>query len=110
MNVGRFQDSETVDFAVVGSGAAGGVIARQLSQAGLSVVVLEQGRRLSPSDFDHDEMKNWFLGGITNDAVRNPQTFRNDPAGKAEIQKVRPAVVSRRIARFSSVGASASNL
>ena len=88
----KYRDSETVDFAVVGSGASGGVIARQLAQAGLSVVLLEQGPRLSPADFDHDELKNWYLGGITNDAVRNPQTFRSDPAKKAELQKVRPAL------------------
>ena len=103
MNVGRFQDSETVDFALVGSGASGGVIARQLAQAGLSVVILEQGPRLSPSDFDHDELKNWFLGGITNDAVRNPQTFRDDPAGKAEIQKIRPALWYARVVGGASL-------
>ena len=40
-----YRDSETVDFAIVGSGAAGGVMARELSRAGLSVVVLEQGPR-----------------------------------------------------------------
>ena len=60
MSVRKYQDSETVDFAVVGSGAAGGVVARQLAQAGLSVVVLEQGPRLSPADFDHDELKQWY--------------------------------------------------
>jgi choline dehydrogenase-like flavoprotein len=90
--VKRYQDSETVDFAVVGSGASGGVIARQLSQAGLSVVVLEQGPRLSPAAFDHDELKHWYLGGITNDAVKNPQTFRNDPGKTAEHQKARPSL------------------
>ena len=88
----KYRDSETVDFAVVGSGASGGVIARQLAQAGLSVVLLEQGPRLSPADFDHDELKHWYLGGIANDAVRNPQTFRDDPARTAELQKVRPAL------------------
>ena len=92
-----------MDFVVVGSGAAGGVIARELAQAGLSVVVLEQGPRLSPSDFDHDELKDWFLGGITNDAVRNPQTFRDDPAEKAELQKVRPALWYGRVVGGASL-------
>jgi choline dehydrogenase-like flavoprotein len=30
------------------------------------------------------------LSGITNDAVKNPQTFRNDPAAKAELAVVKP--------------------
>ena len=45
----RYRDSQKVDFAVVGSGAAGGVIARELARAGLSVVLFEQGPRLEPS-------------------------------------------------------------
>jgi glycine/D-amino acid oxidase-like deaminating enzyme len=33
----KFKPSETVDFVVVGSGAAGGVMARELSRAGFTV-------------------------------------------------------------------------
>ena len=44
----KFKIGEVVDFVVVGSGAAGGVVARELSQAGFSVLVFEQGPRLGP--------------------------------------------------------------
>ena len=51
----RFRPSDIVDFVIVGSGAAGGIIAKELATAGYSVVVLEQGPRLSEREFDHDE-------------------------------------------------------
>ena len=41
--MGQFTPSTEVDFVVIGSGAAGGIMAKQLSQAGFTVVVLEQG-------------------------------------------------------------------
>jgi choline dehydrogenase-like flavoprotein len=85
-----YRDGELVDFAIVGSGVAGGTIARELSQAGLSVVLLEQGPRLTPAQFEHDELKYWFLSGITNDVVKNPQTFRDEPSKKAEPGLLRP--------------------
>ena len=53
--------SEPVDFVIVGSGAAGGIIAKELSTAGFSVVVLEQGPRLTEADFDHDEFGMFVL-------------------------------------------------
>jgi choline dehydrogenase-like flavoprotein len=81
-----YRDSDSVDFVIVGSGAAGGVIARELAQAGLTVVLREQGPRFSLRSFKHDELKDWYLGGITNDAVQNPQTFRDAEDRKAEPQ------------------------
>jgi len=89
MSARTFRDSQAVDFVIVGSGAAGGVIARELARASLSVVVLEQGPRLNPSDFEHDELKYWFAGGITNGTVRSPQTFRADAAQKTTQPLVR---------------------
>jgi choline dehydrogenase-like flavoprotein len=103
MNTRKFRTSEQVDFAIVGSGAAGGVIARELSQAGFSVVLFEQGTRLTLADFEHDELKYWFMAGITNDAVRNPQTFRSDPTNKAERVGVRPALWYARTVGGASV-------
>ena len=50
-------DSEriTADVAVVGSGAAGAVLAHRLAQRGREVVVLEGGRHLDPHEFAEDE-------------------------------------------------------
>ena len=50
-----FPTREEVDFVIVGSGAAGGVMAKELSTAGHSVVLLEQGPHLKAADFHHDE-------------------------------------------------------
>src|ERR1019366_5162800 len=43
--------SQTFDAIVVGSGATGGWAAKRLSEAGLTVAVLEAGRNISPSEF-----------------------------------------------------------
>ena len=52
MSARKFKLNDTVDFVVVGSGAAGGVMARELSQAGFEVLVLEQGRLVEEGAFD----------------------------------------------------------
>jgi choline dehydrogenase-like flavoprotein len=80
----RFSPSETVDFAVVGSGAAGGIIAKELSTAGHSVVVLEQGPRLTESQFDHDEFATFMQAKLANNPATQPHTFRATPADKAQ--------------------------
>jgi choline dehydrogenase-like flavoprotein len=98
-----FKDSEQVDFAIVGSGAAGGVLARELSQAGFDVVVLEQGPRLAPADFRHDELDVWFNNGLTNNPTRNPQTFRKDPDAKAVRTVDYPCLTYARMVGGSSV-------
>ncbi|MDP8983931.1 MAG: GMC family oxidoreductase [Pseudomonadota bacterium] len=87
MSARKFKPNETVDFAVVGSGAAGGVIARELAQAGFSVLVFEQGPRLSPADFEHDELKYWLLSGITSGPESSPQTFRKTVAETAKLPR-----------------------
>jgi choline dehydrogenase-like flavoprotein len=79
----RFQTSDTVDFVVVGSGAAGGIMAKELSTAGFSVVVLEQGPRLSEADFDHDEFATFMQSRHANTMAAQPQTFRATPGDQA---------------------------
>jgi choline dehydrogenase-like flavoprotein len=79
----RYRDSDTVDFVIVGSGAAGGVLARELSRAGFDVVVMEQGPRLGMHEFEHDELKYWFANGMTNDPAVSPQSYRKTPSDEA---------------------------
>jgi len=76
---------EEVDFVVVGSGAAGGVMAKELSVAGFSVVVLEQGPHLKAADFKHDE---WGYD-VNHDLMwgarhGHPQTFRQSADEEAQ--------------------------
>ncbi len=77
---------EAVDFVVIGSGSAGGIVAKELSTAGFSVVVLEQGPWLGPEDFKHDE---WAIsqneGFVWGRRKGHPQTFRKNENEKAKI-------------------------
>jgi choline dehydrogenase-like flavoprotein len=45
------------DAVIVGSGAAGSVMAFQLASRGHSVLVLERGKRQDPQTFEHNEME-----------------------------------------------------
>jgi choline dehydrogenase-like flavoprotein len=56
----------TADVAIVGSGAAGSVLAFRLAEAGREVVVLEGGKHVDPRDFTEDErvqFSNLFADG-----------------------------------------------
>lgn len=79
MDQRTYTAGETVDFAVVGSGAAGGVLAKELSMAGFDVVVLEQGPWRQPSEFTHDEVAIEREFAMLNLASEPYQTFRTTP-------------------------------
>ena len=81
----QYKPSEEIDFLVIGAGAAGGIMAKELSSAGFSVVVLEQGPYLRESDFDHDEIKCTRLSAMTNDLKKQPQTYRKSDAEPAKV-------------------------
>lgn len=87
----KFGPKETVDFIIVGSGSAGGVMSRELSLAGFKVLVLEQGPRLTAADFNHDEFAYWYNSEITNKLGSNPQTFRASASETAKQVRDWPA-------------------
>lgn len=59
----RKYEGEEVDVVIVGAGAAGGVLAKELSEAGMSVVVLEAGPFRDPQkEFASDELSMKNLG------------------------------------------------
>lgn len=76
----QFRPQDAVDFVVVGSGTAGGIVAKELSERGFRVVVLEQGPWRRENDFRHDELAVVFSGALTNDSPQYPQRWRKDPA------------------------------
>src|SRR5260370_30782429 len=80
-----YKPSEEVDFLIVGSGAAGGVLAKELSTNGFRVVVLEQGPYLTEADFSHDELKVLGRHLLTNNPKIQPTTFPQTPEAKARI-------------------------
>jgi choline dehydrogenase-like flavoprotein len=90
----KFETQSQVDFVVIGAGAAGGIIAKELSTAGFQVVVLEQGPYLKEKDFDHDEIKNFWQHALVNDWSKQPTTFRKTPNAKARVQ---PAIIYGRM-------------
>jgi len=80
----RFKLSDPVDFLIIGAGAAGGVVAKELSRSGFNVVVLEQGPYLRETDYSHDEIRYTFQPGLTNDPKIQPITYRKTAADPAK--------------------------
>lgn len=100
----KYRPDDEVDFVVVGSGAAGGVVAKELSTAGFRVVVLEQGPWRTERDFVHDEIKIFQQSALSTDWNVSPNTFRKTEKDKAQKQ---PALVYARGVGGTSVHFSA---
>ncbi len=83
-----------VDFLIIGAGAAGGVLAKELSVAGFRVVVLEQGPHLTAKDFVHDELKVNWESQLINNWKKQPNTFRK-PGEEKTVTK--PSVIYGRM-------------
>jgi choline dehydrogenase-like flavoprotein len=84
----KYKTSDEVDFVIVGSGAAGGILAKELSTNGFRVVVLEQGPYLTEADFTHNEVKVLNEDLLTNHPKLQPTSFRKTPDEKAKPQRV----------------------
>jgi choline dehydrogenase-like flavoprotein len=83
----NYKPSDEVDFVIVGSGAAGGILAKELSTNGFRVVVLEQGPYLTEANFTHDEVKVFTENLLTNHPEVQPTTVRKTPDEKAQAQR-----------------------
>jgi len=83
----RYKTSDEVDFVIIGSGAAGGILAKELSTNGFRVVVLEQGPYLTEADFTHNEIGILREDKLTNHPKLQPNTFRKTPEEKAKQQR-----------------------
>ena len=71
-----YATSDVVDFVIVGAGAAGGVLAKELATRGFSVVVLEQGPWRTQQQFSHDEVAVNFGDELLTSLDEQPQTAR----------------------------------
>ncbi len=96
----KYKTTDEVDFVIVGSGAAGGILAKELSGSGFRVVVLEQGPYLTEKYFVHDEIKVLNQDLLTNHPELQPNTFRKTPDEKAKPQR---ALVYGRLVGGTSV-------
>jgi choline dehydrogenase-like flavoprotein len=99
-----FNTREEVDFVVIGSGAAGGIIAKELSTAGFSTVVLEQGKYRKAHEFTHDEIKNFLNGEMTGKGPRESgMSFRQHESEEPQFGQRDPAMYARTVGGSSAI-------
>ena len=90
----HYKPDRQVDFLIIGCGASGSVLARELSRNGFSVVALEQGPWLDRKQFTHDEYRVQAQNLLTNNPQKQPMTFRKTPNERATKQ---PAIMYGRM-------------
>ena len=76
--------TEKTDVVIVGTGAAGGILAAELAKAGMRVIALERGPRLKTSDFDaRDELRFFQRQELRPDPKSQPITWRRNASERA---------------------------
>jgi choline dehydrogenase-like flavoprotein len=81
---------DPVDVCIVGAGASGAVVAKALTEAGLSVVALERGLWRKPEDFGIDELANLNRHYIGPDFGLHPRTVRHSADEEPELRPFSP--------------------
>src|SRR3954452_23308274 len=76
--------TEKTDVVIVGVGAAGGILAAELGKAGMKVIGLERGPRLTTQDFNpHDELRYFQRQDLRPNIKRQPITWRPNANARA---------------------------
>jgi len=76
--------TEKADVVIVGVGAAGGILAAELAKAGMKVIGLERGPRLTTADFNpHDELRYFQRQDLRPHVKRQPVTWRPNVNARA---------------------------
>jgi gluconate 2-dehydrogenase alpha chain len=75
--------TEKTDVVIVGMGAVGGIMAAELSKAGMKVIGLERGPRLKTGDFTLDELRYFQRQDLRPDIKRMPVTWRPNANARA---------------------------
>ena len=74
--------TEKTDVVIIGVGAAGGILAAELGKAGMKVIGLERGPRLTTQDFNpHDELRYFQRQDLRPNIKRQPLVLQDIEAG-----------------------------
>jgi choline dehydrogenase-like flavoprotein len=101
--VPEYNTREEVDFVIIGSGAAGGIIAKELSTSGFSTVVLEQGKYRKASEFTHDEIKYFLNGEWFGSSEESGMTFRTNEGDEPQASQFGPAAYAKTVGGSSVI-------
>src|SRR6202007_2852484 len=76
--------TERTDVVIVGMGAVGGIVAAELGKAGMKVIGLERGPRLTTADFTpHDELRYFQRQDLRPNWKPQPGTWRPNAGATA---------------------------